>query len=352
MGKYFNNNEGATLIVVLLVMVVSMILMTSLLSLSLSDTVMAVNQEKNLQAEYIAKAGVDIVAHDIISNPEDYTSEKLPKTISNTVIGEGSFSAEVRMESNDIVIESKGKVDDSNQTVTLEMLNDSSAEGIFENVIYANNGFDVSKMKIKGPLQSGGEIIAPNDYEYEVKPNEYNYYPSPNFTTPSGINLMISNKETITIDNNSEFPLIDINNGGTLTFDASLKEDNILHIKVNNFNNNGVVNIEGGKVFLYINNSMDIKTKGLVNNNNPSNLNIIVKDKGALYIQAKHDLKAFIYGPKSTITVNSGNITIEGAIIGNYFNDNNNATVEYANPDSDLDYGGILSIWQKKFYRN
>jgi len=101
MGKYFNNNEGATLIVVLLVMVVSMILMTSLLSLSLSDTVMAVNQEKNLQAEYIAKAGVDIVAHDIISNP---------------VIGEGSFSAQVRMEGNEIVVESEGVVDDSSQS--------------------------------------------------------------------------------------------------------------------------------------------------------------------------------------------------------------------------------------------
>lgn len=52
-------NKGSALIVVIMVMVIMVILGTSILNISLSETIQASNEDKRLQAHYLARAGAE-----------------------------------------------------------------------------------------------------------------------------------------------------------------------------------------------------------------------------------------------------------------------------------------------------
>jgi len=371
MGKYFNNNEGATLIVVLLVMVVSMILMTSLLSLSLSDTVMAVNQEKNLQAEYIAKAGVDIVAHDIISNPDNYTSEKLPKTISNTVIGEGSFSAEVRMESNDIFIESEGKVDDSNQTVFLN-LGKASFKDIFNGIQQTGeddldiDSLDItyeddSTVSIEANVDNLNKIHMSSDQESDpnIKASINNESPG-DVVIPSHVASEGAISGTTTISGDHYYTSIKTKNKDIITFDTNGLEQVIIVDEIDFTGPKSEVKIIGGGVLhLYILDEGIIQSGIDVNESNPALFFIYLKDGANLDLQAGGTATMYVFGPNATIQMNSSKTMIKGAVIGKILQKNSgggtnngpHGKFHYIPLPDDYTGDGILK-YEKKYYSN
>jgi hypothetical protein len=337
--KKFKSNSGATLIVVLLVMVVSIILMTSLLSLSLSDTILAVNQEKNLQAEYIAKAGADIVSHDVLSNPEVYSSYNLPKTISDTVIGEGSFSAEIRMEGNDIIVETEGVVDDSSQAVLLN-LGKASFKDIFRGIQQTGeddldiDSLDItyeddSTVHIEANVSDLNDIILSSNQE-----NDPNIIPDINNESPGYIVIPTHGASegdisgTTTISGNHYYNLIETGgNKEIITFDTQGVEQTIIADEVSFTNPKSEVKIIGGGVLhLYILDKGEILSGIDVNENDPTLFFIYLKDGANLDLQAGGTATMYVFGPEATIQMNSDKTMIKGAIIGEILQKNEGGT--------------------------
>jgi len=346
--------------------------MTSLLSVSLSDTVLAENQEENLQAEYIAKDGADIVSHHISSNPGDYTSDKLPKTITDTVVGEGSFSAEIRMDGSNLIVESEGVVDDSSQTVLLN-LGKASFKDIFRGIQQTGeDDLDVDSLDITYEDDSTVHIEANGNDMTEIhmsseQENDPNIKASINNESPGDVVIPSHGPSegtisgTTTISGDHYYDLIETGgNNEVITFDTQGGEQVVITDEISFTNPKSEVKVTGGGVLhLYILDEGEIWSGIDVNESNPTLFFIYLKDGADLDLQAGGTATMYIFGPNATIQMNSAKTMIKGAIIGEILQKNdgggtNNGPAgkfHYIPLPDDYTGDGILK-YEKKYYSN
>jgi hypothetical protein len=142
--------------------------------------------------------------------------------------------------------------------------------------------------------------------------------------------------------------------------------DGILNIVVTDLECKGNIKVKGGKLFLFVRNNMAIQTDGDVNvfpsdtpESNPNNLSVFLGDvnssgvftnNGTFSIQAGPGFGGFLYGPQATVSTDSSNTLIHGAIICDSFTANNHSDIVFKAALSDLDYSTLISNWIKSNY--
>jgi hypothetical protein len=369
MAKYLRNDRGAALVTVIVVMVVMSILGLALLNVSLAEAKHAIRQEQLSQAHYIAQAGVDAVAVFVRAFPSQVTAKITSGEVITGNLGIGTFSAVITGDIFSTVrITATGTTSTgASSVVYLDMQIDASGTNIFNNVVYSGTNVNFHQVTILpdddgtyGTVQAAGSITITNPsgtpYPEELtKPYQKIVYPSP--VIPSSLpamgSIQIINGQNVDIDSHGEYSLIDIKNGGTLTFDAS--SVGVLHVVVNSLESNGDIHVTGGHVFLYIRNNMDITTSGGVNygaGSDPNNLSVIMADGSTAYIQAGHHFGGYFYAPNASITLNSGNVGIDGGVIGNIVAVNNNAVLKWNEPDGGVNFSDSVLLFEKRYYGN
>ena len=114
MANPLKNNRGAALAAVLIAMIVLTLLGAAVLKLGYSEATTSIVNEKDNQAEYIAKSGAEIAAKYISDNQNSSVT-----SLSDN-LGEGSFYAAISwLNSTTVRIDSAGTVDSSTKSVSL-----------------------------------------------------------------------------------------------------------------------------------------------------------------------------------------------------------------------------------------
>jgi hypothetical protein len=165
-NQVFKGEKGSALITVLIVMGVLTVLGAALLHYSLTDNLQVINDEKRMQAHYLARSGAEAVADYIMKNP-DGVDELLGKKTEPVELGEGTFQVEVTKKDNgELLIESKGEVDDFIRTVKLTMV----PYGLGDFAIFCNSSVSTeNNFEVWGDIGSnsatGGSITFDNNAE-------------------------------------------------------------------------------------------------------------------------------------------------------------------------------------------
>ena len=328
------NDKGAALAVVVITMVVLMILGSSVLNLGLSETTMSLKNEKEIQAEYIAKAGADITAKYIANNPTTNITTRAD------TIGNGNFNAVItRPDSSTVKIVSTGTIDTSNQRVTL-ILNVASYKDLFAGLRQTGiDNLDLSAMDVS--YQPGAvvnieanvgsldqiKLSTQDAADPNIKKSLNNNVPE-TFTVPNSagyktvVPIAVSGTKTFVGD--YRLTTLSKVNGETLVFDTQGADQ---HIVVNTLSFTGtqgnVIVQGGGNVHLFIIDSGDIQNPISVNSANPGTLFIYVSEGKSLTISANGVINAYIYAPMATVEIQSALTTIKGSIIGQIINRGN-----------------------------
>lgn len=356
--NFTKSSKGSAIIVVLLVLLVLTMLGIALFQYFNSDIIHVKNDEDGIQAFYIARSAADSAAEYIVSNPDNLTPDNMMNFVQRTLNSKGTGSQEGKTYevistgdvNSTITVTATGHVNNAARTAKIKIIRMSSQD-IFEDAIFAQSDLkftgNMQNMFINGNIESNGIVMAPDSSHFTGSALQYStrVFPPPSF--PTGLSLKpditVINGVTTTINSNSEYKLINVNNGGILNFDTSSGN---LEVVVDELYNNGQVVVTGaGKLFLFIKKRFEIQTKGWVNNTDPNKLYVFLDTGSTLYSQAGQTLKGYIYGPSATVDMNSGNLTVDGSIISSIFIGNNNASVTYVQP-SDTD---IISIFIKGF---
>lgn len=361
--RYVSKQKGMALALVLMVMVVLSILGVALLSVANAEANNSIRQQNKLQAHYIAKSGLEAVANNFSKNPNQLKIALDANTVYTGQLQSGTPEYQVELTGSIggiVTIKSTAFVKNVKDVVSLEVDTAIQPNALFINSIYSNTNLDVSDMNITGPLQSAGTVTAPTGYTDSVTENSSIFVDL--FPFPTGLQLSayneISNNETLVVSQNTKFNDLTIKNGGILSINTGTSATNIIEIVVNTLDIDSTVKIEGeGSVILYVNTKISMKTSGSVNfgvGTQPSKLLVIMADNSLFYIQGGMGFGGYILGPKAHIDVNSGNITLQGAVVCGNFSQNNNATMTYipvtGGPSSSLD--GIAYTFAKKLYKN
>ncbi len=152
--KNSKNEEGSSLLIILLLLSVLLFLGTSLSMTSLFQYKTSIREERKLQAQYIAKTGANMVAGAIqneIINPSDLNNkESSPINLNN-----GSFIVNVLDNGSSITIISTGTVSNITESITL-VLSRITGENMFpllDHAIFAD-GF----LEFEGSPQVNGNL--------------------------------------------------------------------------------------------------------------------------------------------------------------------------------------------------
>lgn len=337
-----NNERGAALPLVLTIVIVMSLLGTAIWQYSVTDTLNVSREEHKMQAYYLARSGADLVASAIITNSVSAAALINAPKSSPVNLGDGSFEVDVAGNLNNITINSTGIVNDVSQSTNLSLTKLTPKE-IFNNVIYAKEPYDVTKMNVSGSLESNNTIGTSSGYGYAVKPNSSRYFPPPiipNLTSKGS--LSVGNKDTTTVNEDGEYTSIDVSNGGTLIFDT---KGGTLRIVTSTLTSKDTIRvIGGGTLLLYIRNTAYISTKGIFNDVDKNNLVLFLADgvNVSFTDQAGMDFYGYIYGPTATVDLQSAKSSITGALIANDFNGSNNTTLTFVDIPNDIDLGITL----------
>jgi len=338
--------KGMALVLVIMVMMVLTILGMALMEMSLFETKTSIRQSNILKAHYIAQAGIDTVAKNIISNPTLAAGFITSNTQITGTIGEGNFTTTVSGNATSLRLTSVGKIGTAyRDTVYLDMISTPTDGTIFSNVAYANSNLDV-QMNIDGPLQSSGTINAPSGYTYTQKPNSPMTLPP--VTIPFITATAVPANNIISAD--GDYGDKDFGNS-PMTFNVST--GHVLVVVFNTFSTKGDVTITGGGyVDLFVRSMITFQTS--VNIANPSQLTVFIGDGGSFNMNANGTFNGYIYGPNADISIQSALTTINGAIICRSFNHGNkNTTLHYQPMNSDVNFSNVLSPnFKKNLYSN
>jgi len=371
------NEKGAALPLVLIVMIVLTLLGTALWHYGVNELSHSEREEKRARAYYLARAGAESLARDLMINPEKIES-LIPspgnvQTLSeyDTEIDfETEYSGEVgiidveleRVDSDTIKITGTGTVEEISENVSILM----EMHGLFDGVLYAESDLDfASGTNVDGDIYTAGEVSGGNIngdiYEGQsfnftsvsFPPNiDYPDYPSypledgdryvdDSFHPPDKTIFRITGDETLYNEENPEdkrlaYETIDIRNNGSLTIDASNNPVNVraetilmndklrLQTKEGNrlriFTNNIILDdfkVRGdgiAEIFVYGDESkINIQTKHASVVDPNANLIFYLDDGCEMEFQAHGSFESLVYGPGAYIRMQSG--TFEGSMI-------------------------------------
>ena len=128
MKQLFKDKRGSAIITVLIVMGVLTLLGAAVLQYSVNDNLQVHNDERRMQAHYLARSGAEAVANYIINHPDE-ADELLGKAAKPVEPDEetlqaklkGTFDVVVTKSGDGYLITSTGHVDDFERTVKLTM---------------------------------------------------------------------------------------------------------------------------------------------------------------------------------------------------------------------------------------
>lgn len=374
--KLPKNENGVALIAVVLVMAVSVILGTAVLSFALSDTRLAENQEHHLQAEYIARAGADAAAQYVQNHPSDFLTK--PPSLTDIKLGEGVFSAVIttKPSENAVFVTSTGTVSGTTATVNLK-LSKASYSSLFDGIrqTKSNSDLDLESLPIshdvndtvhvEAHVPSTGDIHL-SDKNKQNNKDDPNIIKDTNYDSPGEIVVPDYDKfnplefsHTLTVTGNAYFATLDVGNNDSLTFNTNGDNQIIVADALTFKGSKASVEITGsGTVQLYLLNWGEISTPITVNSNDPSRLFIYVCDGGTLALDSKMTLSAYIAAPNATVTFQSNQTTVSGAIIAGTIERNNpngsgaNGKFEYVPLSDSVDYSGYLAYARDYYYGN
>lgn len=394
-----NNNKGLALPLVIIIIVVLMIVGMGLFTIGLSDTKHTINQEKKIQSNYLARAGVDDIAEYIMTN------ETIPSLGANNevILSSGSYEItklEANADNSVFVVESTADVDGVTSSVKLTLSIDRPSD-LFDKALYTFDDLDTSKMSlIQGDIASAGSVILKeskdnfDQTQYTAESNaelnnKYTQFPisMPPDYTADYIDILTAESTITTISVDSKYDTIDVPNGTTLVFDTGSGEYDpdinnpatILEVGTKNLvsGNSGIIKVTGnGLLRLYIGvlleskgsynvedgaelelygysgSTLDFQTPLDVAHNNPNKIRMYLDSGCELLLQANGNYYCYIHGPEATIRMQSSDTTVYGAIVGNLFKGSNVSQamgkVIYKAPDDS--WGLPDPAIEKRFY--
>jgi type II secretory pathway pseudopilin PulG len=315
--------KGMTLVMVIIVMAVLSILGAALLGISVSETKFTANQDKRMQAYYLAKSGVDTIATHILRNPKGVQAlVNAPESDVNNQLPNGSFKVDVINSgvANEIKVKGTGLVSGTQNTSTVVMKSLSLSE-ILDKAIYTNASMDITGMKVNGDIQSGGTIQyssnGSNKYNDTAYPNSIRTIDFVAPFPPAGTDNLVIKNQIVTLSSSGSYNSIEVGQKGILRIRTN---GNNISIALNTLVINNRLEIDntgGGSVSIYVNNNMKVTTQGLINNKEPRSLFIYLKAGSTFEIQANMVLNAYIIGPEATVQIQSNGSTINGAVFSN-----------------------------------
>lgn len=337
MLRLLRNERGSALAFAVLTTLVLMVLGTATLSMSSSEAKHSIKNEKQVQADYIAKAGADITAKQIIANPSSPTNGL------NGNIGDGTYTTTVTYPDDSTAkIVSTGVVDGSVAQVTLDM-NGGTYQNLFTGIQQTgDHDLDLTALGITyedgATVSIEANVDSLDDIDLSTKkPNNaddpniitaINNTPLPSFELPDSTSFKTSlpeiveegkgkdKVETMTFIGNYKLTTLSVTKEKVI-FDTQGTDQ---HIIVNTLDvqahGPGIEVKGGGAVHLYILDFGDIQTPVSVNSSDPGTLFIYVADGKSLSLQANGEITAYIYGPSATILMTSDHTTVNGAIVG------------------------------------
>ena len=325
MNRFFRNQKGGTLIIVLIVLVVFTILGGSLLAISLSDTKMVNYQENSMKAYFLAQSAAYTLADYIIKNPDADVSAMISADPTLPAsIGDGSFMLDVSKPENEIIIKATGNVKGVEHEVSVAL------------DVYGGHAFEYT-------LGSKGKITLSNHVEVKGKV-------ATNSSNASDIQQAnhSSISEDVIYNANIEFPPIVLPQSFTHEFSNRIENDlsinvygeTYIHFKEGvSLSNHKTISINGnGTLHLYV-------KKGWVGNNHSQlqadeniTVFIYILDDSNVTINSSY-FEGIIYAPYSAVSVENAsgnNRCIYGSVIAREIRiDGNHTVIEY-NPNIDF----------------
>jgi len=398
-SKYIKNNKGIALPIVLIVMVVLMVFGMAFTHLTISENRFAVHEENLIQANYLARAGVDDLAARVIElealpSPSPVGTEK-------DLGGGKSYIVNELREITDpgyvgFFISVTGKNNGVNSTLGLTITRDKPSD-FLDSAIYSVENLDISLMQVEGDIASGGDITysdnGANKYDTnaytptENKDLEFNYQQLPIDDPRPDLDFEIGNHSrtltgNFTISADCKYDSIDLNSG-KLTFDTGPAAEGVLEVAIDSLTMNPgtVVEVKGdGLLKLYIMDDMlckgafdindkpaekadlelmvyrdataDFQTPIQLNPSaDPNRARIYLDQDSTLILQANGNFNSYIIGPEASILMQSGDTTVNGSIVGNVVNGTGNkpmGAVHYRKPDGSWELTD--PAFNKRFY--
>lgn len=327
-------SKGAGLLLVVIIFSVLAILSAALLGMSVANAKNIAYQNKSKQAYYIARSGADAVGTYIINNPTEDTSLISQMSDDNTTFFEnGTFNVSIKSNgANQISITGTGMVGGVTKTTT-QVLRRMTLGELIDKAIYTDAPLDIGNMKVEGDIQSAGTIDYRtkgnnkyDDTKYKALPNTPKYIDTllPSAMPPMYPGSDLTVTSDLSINSSYRFNSIEIGQNKTLEIVADNKEINIV---VDNLVAKGNIKITAsgsGKVNLFVNNLMEVQTKGYINNKHPKNLYIYMQENSTFRMRANITTNAYIIAPDAYVEIQSEKSTVNGAIIAKELTKNGN----------------------------
>jgi Tfp pilus assembly protein PilX len=331
------NQDGSTMIMVLMVMVVLLILGTALIGTSIAENKFAAKNEDRIQAYYIARTGAQSVAEYIIYGD---AADIIGKTSEpNTQIGGGTFTVSIDedAENNIYNIISVGQYNETTQTAKIRITTTGSGVGgIFQYAIAAKSSINIGNASGSG-LNVVGAAAA------KLGPVDLGIHGSASGGTIVDSTLIFP---PIEVPETFDLTYSSITSNLTIASDSSA----LLNVSVGSINlgNNKSITITGdGIVHMYVDGNITFGTQSSFSVADEARLYIYVTGSRTISLSGRGaQNNVFIYAPDSTINFNNASPHMEfyGAIIGNEINLHNMLTIKH-NPEMynqiNLDKSGI-----------
>lgn len=337
-----NNNRGAALAMVILVLAVGMVLGGVVLFLGTHETQMTYATENLTRAYYVARSGADAMGEYIINNPEDI-SVLMDQSSDPASIGDGEatitdMEAFTEDSVDKIRIVAEGVVPGGYTRTATLVLKHFNGSSLFEYGLFSEENLNATKIDDVDTtdgsdflLGSNGTIDTNNNYpdgDYVAMQYQNMDYPEPTFPgDPNPITGVIDVPLPPTepdIEGNGDD---NINadavysriykNGGSLTFHAPGNQD--LYVVVSEIDLNCDVIVNGtGTVHLYIRNGSESPDGNFMTpiniGANAEQFRIYLEADAELNLQANLTSYCYIYGPGAEIQL-AAQSSVTGAII-------------------------------------
>ena len=154
------NKKGSTLVMVITLVAIMSIFTLALFTITVADKKAVVQQDDKMQSHYIARAGIEIVAEYIISNPEEVQKFKNQTSEVFSDGFDGTFEVSVETVENEdgdtveVTLRATGVVEEKQDRVQLKLVPPNMALAIFTNQSIELDGY----WDIQDQIGSNGSI--------------------------------------------------------------------------------------------------------------------------------------------------------------------------------------------------
>jgi hypothetical protein len=325
----FRKNNGGALVLVLMVFSCVIILGSTITAVSYSENRQSIVEEKRLKAYYTARSAADSTAEWLVDTANlDNVTNVVPDDQGEAYAVSGTGNLEntgftVKVTKDDaniqlVYIEAISNIDGTQGKAALTIHESGVYSGTapFDNTIFASNNVTLTgNTYVDGGIEAGGIIDANSNVTITGTQKEHSSRDFPPWVMNETLvdadpyNLDIKNNESLVISSNARYGIIQVRNGGTLTFMTGSTE---LVVMADTLDFDGTINVQGtGKLKLYVNSYVDIGGSVI---STPGSLIIYLATGSSMKLPGNTTFNGFVYGPEATVDLN-GTPGFTGAII-------------------------------------